>query len=89
MGDFRDNEATLFIEKLGTLKLCLRLRELGMSLTVEVSLSAACESLFMLPSCGFSLKDSLSLFNLSNKAAEDEKTETALERVLLISCFTS
>jgi hypothetical protein len=38
--------------------------------------------LFRLPSYVLSLKEVLSLLNLSNKAAEDEKTETALESVL-------
>jgi hypothetical protein len=36
----------------------------------------------MLPSCKYSLKELLFLLSLSNKAAEDEKTDTALESVL-------
>lgn len=72
-GYFRDTE--------GTLKLCLKLRESVRSFGIAVSSSMQCKILFMLPSCIFSLKEFLSLLNLSNKAAEDEKTEAVLESV--------
>jgi hypothetical protein len=70
---FRDAEETS--------RLYLKLREPCKSLGVAVSLSRPCKILFMLPSCTFSLKE-FSHLNLSNKAAEDEKTDTALESVL-------
>jgi hypothetical protein len=77
-----DDEGTLLIDRLGTLKLCLRLCEPDKSLGELVSSPVLYNIMFLLPFCVFSLKELLSLLNLSNKAAEDEKTETALESVL-------
>lgn len=76
---FRDTEENL--------RFCLKLCEPSKSLGVAVSSSIPCKILFMLPSCKYSLKEFLSLLSLSNKAAEDEKTDTALESVLWTSCF--
>jgi hypothetical protein len=77
-----DDEGTLLIDRLGTLKLCLWLCKPDKSLGELVSSPVLYIIMFLLPFCVFSLKELLSLLNLSNKAAEDEKTETALESVL-------